>query len=156
MTFSFPKEAFPLAHLCRTANAALTRAFRHLRDCDAALHRGRGGSWRRQTGRNNRPQQSSRDNRRNFFLILIARVAEIGSNSGLNATAPITILCAARPFVIDGNQRCIAARDPGPVCHLGIALSPECHKARPKVASHTSRSARDCHPSIASACSGRG
>jgi hypothetical protein len=34
MTFSFPKKAFLLAH----GNAVLTRAFRHLRDCDAAPH----------------------------------------------------------------------------------------------------------------------
>ncbi|HEY2144688.1 MAG TPA: hypothetical protein VGH12_01365 [Steroidobacteraceae bacterium] len=44
MTFSFPKKAFPSAHAWRTANAALTRAFRHLRDCDTALHRRRGES----------------------------------------------------------------------------------------------------------------
>jgi hypothetical protein len=65
MAFSFPKKAFPLAHLYRTANAALTRAFRHLRDRDAALRRRSGGSWPQQTARNNLaviiwPRQSSR------------------------------------------------------------------------------------------------
>ena len=35
-------------------------------------------------------------------------------------------------------------------------LSPECHKASPKAASHMSPCARDCHWTTASACSGRG
>jgi hypothetical protein len=42
-----------LAHNWRTANAALARVFRHLRDCDVALHRRSGGSWPQQTARNN-------------------------------------------------------------------------------------------------------
>jgi hypothetical protein len=105
MTSFLPKKAFPLAHAWRTANAALARAFRPLRDCDAALHREAADRDRNKVPATKCRQQSSRDNRRDFSLILLGRMAEIRSNNGLNTTTPITILCAARPFVIERKIR---------------------------------------------------
>jgi hypothetical protein len=60
--FPSPKRRFPL----RTANAVLMRAFRHLRDCDAALHRGRG-------------YRGGPDCRSIHLVALPAGMAEIGS-----------------------------------------------------------------------------
>jgi hypothetical protein len=112
--------------------------FRQIRDCDAALQRRSAGS--------------RRNNRRDFVFSFCPTVwPKSDQTSGL-AAGDITILCVGGWLSLTEIKSAVAALL-GRCRGVKTALSPECHKASPKMASHIRHRARDCYWTIASACS---
>jgi hypothetical protein len=126
----------PFAHNKRDCDVRVPS----LRKCDAALHA-------RYTLEAARPQQTCGLHFR--FCQAIWRK----SDQKPDRMPPLASRFCAWPFVIDTKSTECRARANATASN---ALSPECHKARPKAATHMSHHARDCHWITASACSSRG